>query len=73
MSDNPFAVVVMAHLETQATRRKPLQRYDAKLRLAKLLYKRGYNRQTIIDLFRFIDWIMTLPEDLSQQFFFWGK
>lgn len=67
-SDNPFAIVVLAHLETQATRRKPLQRYDAKLRLAKLLYKRGYNRQTIIDLFRFIDWIMTLPENLSEQF-----
>jgi len=67
-SDNPFAIVIMAHLETQITRRKPLQRYDAKLRLAKLMYKRGYNRQTILDLFRFIDWIMTLPTDLSKQF-----
>lgn len=66
--DNPFAIVTMAHLETQATRRKPLQRYDAKLRLAKLMYKRGYNRQIIIDLFRFIDWIMTLPDELGKQF-----
>lgn len=67
-SDNPFAIVVMAHLETQKTRRKPAQRYEAKLKLAKMMYRKGYQRVEIINLFRFIDWIMTLPEDMDWQF-----
>ncbi len=42
-SDNPFAVVVMAHLKTQATRGDMAERYAAKLSLAKMLYRRGYS------------------------------
>ena len=33
-----------------------------------MLYERGYEKQDIIELFRFIDWVMVLPEDLSRQF-----
>jgi hypothetical protein len=32
------------------------------------LYQRGYTKQDILELFRFIDWIMVLPEDLDQRF-----
>lgn len=67
-SENPFAVVVMAQLHTLATRRKPIERYEAKLRLAKMLYQRGYRRQEIIQLFHFIDWIMVLPDEIALQF-----
>jgi hypothetical protein len=65
---NPFAVVVMAHLQTQQTRQQPAERYAAKLKLAQMLYRRGYNRQDVLELFRFIDWLLTLPYDLEQQF-----
>jgi hypothetical protein len=34
----------------------------------RLLYERGYERQDIINLFRFIDWILVLPEDLKRSF-----
>ena len=67
-SDNPFGIVVLAHLRMLATKRKPQERYAAKLTLAKMLYQRGYTRQNILELFRFIDWIMTLPHELAQQF-----
>jgi hypothetical protein len=67
-SDNPFAVVVMAQLETRRTRQQAQARYEAKLRLAKRLYQRGYNRRDILELFRFIDWVMTLPPELEEQF-----
>jgi hypothetical protein len=66
-SDNPFAVVILAHLQSLATRRDPAGRYDAKLNLAKQLYRKGYGRQDILNLFRFIDWIMTLPTELEGQ------
>jgi hypothetical protein len=44
------------------------ERYSAKLMLAKGLYKRGFDRKNILELFRFIDWIMALPEELTHQF-----
>jgi hypothetical protein len=67
-SDNPFAVVVLAHLQAQATRKDSQQRKQAKLALMRQLYERGYNRQQVLDLFRFIDWVLTLPEALKQEF-----
>lgn len=63
---NPFATVVMAHLRTMETRKNVSKRFDAKLALIKHLYKMGYSRNEIIDLFAFIDWIMRLPEELEQ-------
>jgi len=65
---NPFAVVVLAHLQTQATRRKINERYAAKFQLMRLLYERGHPAERIRQLFRFIDWIMVLPEELAQEF-----
>lgn len=65
---NPFAVVVMAHLQTQRTQQQPTERYAAKMQLAKMLYRRGYSRQDVLELFRFIDWILTLPRELELQF-----
>ena len=67
-STNPFAVVVMAHLKAQATRRDDQQRKVWKLSLIRRLYEGGYTRQEVINLFRFIDWVMILPEALKQEF-----
>ncbi len=67
-SDNPFALVVMAHLKTRATRQRPAERLRWKLRLVRHLYERGYGRQEILELFRFLDWMMTLPEELEERF-----
>ena len=44
------------------------QRRDAKFRLARRLYERGYDRRRILELFRFIDWVMTLSPELEEQF-----
>ncbi len=64
-SANPFAVVVMAHLKAQETRRDDQERSLWKLSLIRQLYQRGFGRQDVIDLFHFIDWIMRLPDDLD--------
>ncbi len=65
---NPFAVIVAAHLTTQQTKKNVNSRYQGKLKIAKSLYQRGYSRQDIIELFRLIDWIMTLPKAIENQF-----
>ncbi len=67
-SDNPFAVMVMAHLQTRATRNDPEARLGWKLRLVKRLYEKGYNREDVLELFRFIDWLLALPAPLEQRF-----
>jgi predicted transposase YdaD len=67
-SQNPFAPVVMAHLKTQDTPRKPEERMTWKLRIVRGLYERGYTRQDVLELFRVIDWMMTLPPQLDRAF-----
>jgi flagellar biosynthesis/type III secretory pathway protein FliH len=39
----------------------------AKLELTRRLYERGYHRQEVLDLYRFIDWLLQLPEELEAQ------
>jgi len=67
-SSNPFVIVTMAHLRTLETRKNDSERLRYKLALSKSLYQRGWDRQEIIDLYRFIDWIMALPVGLEQRY-----
>jgi hypothetical protein len=67
-SNNPFSVLVMAHLKTKATTGNFLAREQWKWQLVRGLYERGYTRDRLIQLFRLIDWMMVLPEDLQNQF-----
>ena len=64
---NPFALVTLAHLQTKATRKDPQARFEAKWKLVQLLYRRGWEKQRILDLFGVLDWMMTLPEHLKHQ------
>jgi hypothetical protein len=63
---NPFALVTLAHLLTQATRKDMDARFAAKWKLVQLLYRRGWDKQRVIDLFSVLDWMMSLPAHLSQ-------
>ena len=67
-SDNPFAIVVMAHLKALETRHDHSLRKRWKTQLTRLLYKRGYSRIEVINLYLFIDWVMALPEALELDF-----
>ena len=58
----------MTHLKTKETRQDAQARKDWKFRLTRRLYELGYERQDILNLFRFIDWMMELPEGLKQAF-----
>jgi hypothetical protein len=58
----------MAHLKAQETRSNARERFSSKLYLTRRLYEQGYEREDVINLFRFIDWVMSLPEELEQDF-----
>ncbi|WP_416350934.1 Rpn family recombination-promoting nuclease/putative transposase [Rivularia sp. UHCC 0363] len=64
-SENPFAVIVMAHLRTQASSQNPEARLQWKLGLIRRLYQKGYTRDKIIKLIQLLDWMMTLPKELE--------
>jgi hypothetical protein len=63
---NPFALITAAHLYTARTRHDPQARFRFKRRLVRLLYRHGWDRQRILDLFAVIDWMMRLPDALEQ-------
>jgi hypothetical protein len=67
-SANPFAVFVMAHRMAQDTQDNLDRRLEWKFRLVRRLYEGGFSRQDILELFRFIDWLLWLPEELTQRF-----
>ena len=66
-SNNPFAVVTLAHLQAKKTKNRTEDRYRVKLHLIRSLYLRGFSRQQIVNLFRFIDWVLRLPEEADSQ------
>ncbi len=67
-SRNPFAIVVMAHLKAQETQGQQQERKRWKLSLIRRLYQGGYEREEIINLFKFIDWVIQLPKELETEF-----
>lgn len=66
--DNPFAVVVLAHAGTRATANDLRARLDQKFSLTRRLFERGYSRDQIVGLYRFIDWVMLLPAELETEY-----
>jgi hypothetical protein len=67
-SPNPFARVVLAHLKTLETCDDPERRHTWKKRLVRGLRERGFSNEDVRQLFRMIDWLMELPEEIQEQF-----
>lgn len=65
---NPFTAFILAHLKTVETHRRPEERLTWKLRVVKRLYDRGMSHTDILQMFRLIDWMMTLPPALAETF-----
>ncbi|MDQ7031267.1 MAG: hypothetical protein Q9M37_00915 [Desulfonauticus sp.] len=64
----PFAIVVMTHLKEIETRKEIDNRLFWKITLVKALYKKGFSKRDILLLYKFIDCLVTLPEDISLKF-----
>jgi hypothetical protein len=65
---NPFAPLVLAQLKAMETDRAPEEWRTWKLRLIKGLYERNLKAEDIRQLFRLIDWMLSLPEGLEEGF-----
>ncbi len=65
---NPFAIIVIGYLQAKKTTNNAEERLEKKLELFKSMYEKGYDRETVLQLFRLLDWMMILPEELTQKF-----
>ena len=67
-SRNPFSTVVLAHLAALETRDNRVERKAQKLALVKRLYEKEFSREQVLNLFAFLDWMLTLPLELEREF-----
>jgi len=65
---NPFAIITAAHLKTKATKNNPQERYTWKWTITRALYEKGFSTKDILSLYRLVDWLMWLPEDMTKKF-----
>ena len=67
-SGSPFALVTQIQLEYLSAGSDQERRYDAKVALTLRLYDRGYSREQILRLHRFLDFLLRLRQDLAIQY-----
>ncbi len=67
-ADNLFAVITRVQLAKIKSENDPDKRYSFRLDLTKELYSREYSKEQIIRLYRFIDYVLKLPEPEALQF-----
>jgi Domain of unknown function (DUF4351) len=63
--DNRFATVLLAQLIVLETMNNPQARLKAKTALTRALYEKGWRKEDILQLYTLVDWLITLPEQLS--------
>ena len=65
-SPNPFALVVLAHLNSRKAKRLgPEAAFACKVTLIRALYSKGYTRENVLRIFKFIDWVLRLPKAME--------
>jgi flagellar biosynthesis/type III secretory pathway protein FliH len=64
----PSAVIVLANWAAQKTRDDMSERSLVKWNLTRRLYETGLSKKDVLELYRLVDWLIGLPEELEQDF-----
>jgi len=67
-SMNPFAIATFAYLRLIESKDDVEKKYKWKKALIADLYEKGFSREDIAALFKFIDWIIRIPTELEKTF-----
>jgi len=68
-STNPFADIIYVQLAAIDLHGKPdEQRKRVKFSLTKRLYEKGYTKERVMNLYKFIDWLIGLPKPLEIEY-----
>ncbi len=65
-SSNPMAIVVLATLDNH-TAKDTGERFNIKMSLIRRLYDKGFNKDQVVSIFKFIDWIISLPSSYEEK------
>jgi len=65
---SPLAVASLAQLGKLSAGSDMEHRLAVKLAMARALYARGYDRERVLKVFRFLDYVLTLPDSLACRF-----
>lgn len=65
---NPFAIVILAQLGVIETMGDPSRRLDFKVHLTRMLFEKGWDKRKILDLYKFLDGLLALPQDLKLEY-----
>jgi hypothetical protein len=66
-NSNPIAIIVRAHLHSLLTHGDVTARYGSKSGLLRQLLDRGLEPERIRQIYRLIDWLLDLPEELQER------
>ncbi len=68
-SMNPFASVILVQLAALNAKSKPgAQRKQIKFALTRRLYEKGFSKNQVYNLYKFIDWLIGLPAPLEIEY-----
>ena len=62
---HPAALIIMAHLRALETRKDMDRRFTLRRELTRLLYGKGFGRKDVLEIMRMLDWLMTLPPEMT--------
>jgi len=66
-SENPFALVVLAAKRSLESRNDEEKRFVFKWELIRLLLRKGYDRTKVIQVFRFLDGVLALSDEMKEE------
>ena len=66
-STNPFAIIILAQLAAFKKQEVELK-LASKLQLTRKLYGSGFGRKEVVELFRFVDWVISLPKEIEVEY-----
>jgi len=69
-NSHPFAIIVRAYLKALETVGNVQEKYSWKKRFLLELYQLGMQRETLLAIYKFIDWMMQLPKELDKAILF---
>ncbi len=67
---NPFALLVQAYLKTIETQGDDQSRYRWKKEFITQIYQTGISKETLYQIYQFIEWIMELPKELDEKLYY---
>ncbi len=67
-SREPAAIVILANWAAQQTGKDAERRRVLKWELTRRLYEIGFKKADILELQRFLDWLVKLPDDLESEY-----